>query len=144
MKGAVVDASVALKWVLNDEECVPEALALRDQYLQDPRGFPLLAPSLWRYEVANGLYVATRRGRLSENDAREALASLLEVGVRWVEPDAGHLLNLALSCGIAVYDAAYLAVAERHGLVLWTADRPFYDAVREQRSDVQWIGTFQQ
>lgn len=107
MSGAVVDASVALKWVLNDEECVSEALALREQYLQDPGGFPLLAPSLWRYEVGNGLYVATRRGRLSENDAREALASLLGVGVRLVEPDAGHLLNLALSCDIAVYDAAY-------------------------------------
>ncbi|MEW6662060.1 MAG: hypothetical protein ACOY9Y_09160 [Bacillota bacterium] len=45
MKGAVLDACVSLKWVFNDEVGVPQAKALRDSYLADPVGFPILIPN---------------------------------------------------------------------------------------------------
>lgn len=139
MKGSVVDASVALKWLFNDEVGVPQALALRDSYLADPVRFPLFAPSLWRYEIANGLWVAARRGRIEHDLAREALSDLLAVGVRLIDPEDRRVLDLALAYGIAVYDAAYLAVAEEIGSILWTADGPFYDTVGGKRQDVYWI-----
>ena len=41
---AVVDASVSLKWALDDEEAVAEAVALRDAAI-DGR-FEMVAPSL--------------------------------------------------------------------------------------------------
>lgn len=139
MKGAVVDASVSLKWLFNDEVGVQQAQALRNSYLADPARFPLFAPSLWRYEVANGLAVAARRGRLEHDVARDALTDLLALGVKMVDPDDLLVLNLALSYGIAVYDAAYLAAAEETDSILWTADRPFYVAVQGKRQDVCWI-----
>lgn len=139
MKGAVVDASVSLKWLFNDEVGVLQAQALRDSYLAEPARFPLFAPSLWRYEIANGIAVATRRGRLEHDFAREALSDLLALGVRLIEPDDTQILTLALAYDIAVYDAAYLAVAEKTGGILWTADRTFYDTVRGKRREVCWI-----
>lgn len=142
MSGVVIDASVALKWLFDDEDGVVQALALRDRYLSDPVSFPLLAPSLWRYEVINGLWVATCRGRLSEDEAQEALADLLEIGVELIEPEGTRMLQLAKEYGIAVYDAAYLAVAEMTGCLLWTSDRPFFEAVRKRRDDVDWIGEY--
>ena len=139
MRGAVVDASVSLKWLFNDEAGVPQAQALRDSYLANPARFPLFASSLWRYEVANGLAVAARRGRLGHDLARDALTDLLALGVEMVDPENLLVLDLALTYGIAVYDAAYLAVAEETGNVLWTADRPFYAAIQGKRQDICWI-----
>ncbi|MBS3886061.1 MAG: type II toxin-antitoxin system VapC family toxin [Dethiobacter sp.] len=139
MKGAVVDASVSLKWLFNDEVGVSQAQALRDSYLADPIRFPLFAPSLWRYEVANGLAVAARRGLLEHDLARDALMDLLTLGVKVVETESLRVLDLALTYGIAVYDAAYLAVAEETSSILWTADRPFYGAMQGKRQAVCWI-----
>ena len=59
-QSVVIDASLALKWELNDEEHVENALAIRDSSLLT--GYPrLLAPSLFVYEVVNGLAVAGQR-----------------------------------------------------------------------------------
>lgn len=138
--GAVVDASVSLKWLFDDEEGVLEAKALRDRYLADPANFPLFVPCLWRYEVANGLAAAVRRGRLERSLAREALADLMVLGIRMVDPEDLRVLDLALTHGISVYDAAYLAVAEETCTVLWTADKPIYHAVQGKRQDIHWIG----
>ena len=60
----VVDASVVLKRQLEDEEGVPQALALRDDFLLHSR-IDLTAPSLLLYEVTNAILTAARRGRLS-------------------------------------------------------------------------------
>jgi len=63
MTRVVVDASVSLKWALNDEEYVEQAVALRDAAIFERR-FQMFAPSLWLYEIVNGLRVAVRRGRI--------------------------------------------------------------------------------
>ena len=44
----VVDASVSLKWALNDEETISQAVALRDDALAGRS--EMVAPSLWVYE----------------------------------------------------------------------------------------------
>jgi predicted nucleic acid-binding protein len=49
----VVDASIVLKWQLDDEEYVTEALALRDAWIKK-QAVRLLAPTLLIYEVVNG------------------------------------------------------------------------------------------
>jgi predicted nucleic acid-binding protein len=139
VNGAVVDASVSLKWLFDDEVGVPQAQALRNCHLTDPAEFPLFVPSLWRYEVANGLAVAARRGRLTYDLARDALTDFLTLGVKVVDPEDLRVLELALAYGIAVYDAAYVAVAEKTGSMLWTADRFFYETVRGKRQDIGWI-----
>ncbi|MHB1842617.1 MAG: type II toxin-antitoxin system VapC family toxin [Sulfobacillus sp.] len=57
---AVLDASVALAWVLPGERSVP-ALRLRDLAVKD--GHRLLCPPISWYEIANALRVASRRDR---------------------------------------------------------------------------------
>ena len=46
---AVVDASVAIKWQMNDEECVVESRALRDDYFTERVAINLMAPKLMEY-----------------------------------------------------------------------------------------------
>ncbi len=71
VKRIVMDASVALKWPLRDEEPVPQADTLLDDLLAGQ--LSVLVPTIFDYEIANVLRVAVSRGRLSESEAQTAL-----------------------------------------------------------------------
>ena len=136
----VIDASVSLKWALDDEEATAEAAALLNAALDDGR--QLVAPSLWLYEVTNGLVTAVRRNRVGEEAGSRALGLLRMVGVRLADPEAEDTYGAAIKYRIAAYDAAYLALAATIEADLWTGDRRFYDAVRESVDFVRWIGDY--
>ena len=138
---AVVDASVALKWQLDDEEDIEAALALRNDFIVNDR-IDLCAPTLFNYELANGVRSAARRARLDPERARLALRNLLDAGVETQEPDMERVLSLALEHNVTTYDAAYVAVAEVLGCELWTADGPLYKAFSEAHARVRWIAEY--
>ena len=138
----VVDASVSLKWVLDDEDAVAEAVALRDSAINGR--FEMVAPALWLYEVTNGLVTAVRRGRIDADLGAQALQHLQFVGVRLVDPDVADTYARAIRYGVAAYDAVYLALADALDVPLWTGDRRFYDQVHGVATNVQWIGTYRE
>ncbi len=118
----VVDASVALKWVLN-ESGQEYAEALLDQ--------DLIAPSLWLLEAANVLWRLSRRGELSAEAAKARLSELYNapVATRALEDDLPTAADLANTLGHPVYDCLYLAMAIRENTYVVTADRRFHSAV---------------
>ncbi len=136
----VVDASVSLKWALDDEEAVTQAVALRDAALAG--SFRMVAPSLWLYELTNGLVSAVRRGRLTQEVGVEALSSLLGLGVELADPEATDVFEHAFRFGLAAYDSAYVALAHALGAQLWTGDRRFYEAASDRSTSVRWIGDY--
>ncbi len=136
-----MDASVVLKWQLEDEEAVAEALALRDDFLLHGR-INLAAPSLLVYELTNGMLTATRQGRLTRDQAEEGLANLLAVGVRLMAADPSRIFSLSLLWKISAYDGTYLATAEKLDSEVWTGDRAFFTACRKKGSRVRWIGDY--
>lgn len=133
---AVVDASVALKWVLDDEELIDQAIAIRDGAVEGD--FRMIAPSHWVYEVTNGLVFALRGHRVDAAFADEALATFDDVGVWLVDPEPLHVLRTAVRLGITAYDAAYVALAEAVGCPCWTADRDLSEAC-SGRDDVRFL-----
>ncbi len=135
---AVVDASVVLKWRLDDERDIRQAVALRDRHASGD--IALIAPSLMSYEVVNGLVVASRKGRISPKQATEAVEDLLALGLELVEVNPVEVLALGLRYNIAAYDAAYVALAESEDCDLWTGDRTLYDTLHARTSRVRWIG----
>jgi len=137
----VVDASVVLKWQLEDEEAVVQALALRDDFLLHSR-VNLAAPPLLVYEVTNGMLTATRQRRLSRNQAEEGLVTLLAAGIRLTAADPSRIFSLSLLWKVSAYDGTYLAVAEKLDSEVWTGDRAFYTACRKKGSRVRWIGDY--
>jgi predicted nucleic acid-binding protein len=114
----VVDASVALKWVL-DELGSEAAAALRDQ--------ELIAPALWLAEAANGLWRHARIGDISGDQAAAYFSELLKAPVASLptEPHLERALKLAVEIGYPVYACTYLALALHHGTHVVTADRRF-------------------
>lgn len=136
----VIDASVTLKWQLDDEECVTQAVALRDDSLR--RQVEMCAPTLLLYEAINGLVVAFRRGRLLSAEVPKAISDLLVMGIIMRMPDPQQVAALALAYEIAAYDSAYLALAKQEGCELWTGDLALYRMVGEKLGWVRWIGDY--
>ena len=135
----VVDASVALKWVI-EEEGTDEALALWDRW--QAGGERVIAPPVFRAEVANALRQFVRRGLAATLEAADLLETLLETVA--VE-DPPHLYRRSLELADAfdlgaVYDALYLALAERENCEVWTADRKLARAVDNRFPLLQCIG----
>ena len=140
-KLVVVDASVVLKWQLDDEEYIPQATALRNDFYAQG-AIKAIAPHLLIYEVINGVLTAARRKRLNSEKALEVIDNLIELGVELKEVEPARVLELALEHNLAAYNAAYLALAESEGCELWTGDRPFYQAVKARLPQVKWIGDY--
>ena len=116
----VLDASVALRWVY-DEPGSAEARELR------LRRDPLIAPDLWRLEVASAIARRVRNGQIDLETARRHRAGLLRTPMSFMpsgelEPDA---FRLATALAHPIYDCVYLALAERRGARLATADAKF-------------------
>jgi predicted nucleic acid-binding protein len=120
----VVDASVALKWVL-DEPGHEAADALLDE--------ELVVPALWLVEAANALWRRARRGELTGDEAKERLAELANapVATSAIEDDVFAAAELANALGHPVYDCLYLAAAIREGAYVVTADSRFHAIVSQ-------------
>ena len=120
MTGFVVDASVAIAWLFEDE-VTPETEAVLDR-LSDQEAH---APGLWELEVANVVLSAERRGRISEIASAQIMERLRDLPIR-ISPDnprLHHLLEIARRYGLTSYDAAYLTLALQLNLPLATLDR---------------------
>lgn len=143
MKVIVIDASVALKWQLRDEADVDRADSILLDFAHGR--VELIAPSLWLYEVTNGIRTAVVRGRLSADQGREAAKNFLHLGVHLHPffPIAVHAYDLACRYGLAVYDSVYIALAKQYGAELYTADGPFYDKIKGSLGFVKWFTEYQ-
>lgn len=122
----VIDASVALSWVLPAED-TDQALFLRNHALENPQTILLVPPTFW-YEVTNVLWVATRRQRLSNQNDLKALDLLIDFEFTVWNANPEHCLNLSLTHNLAVYDTAYLDIAIDQQAVMWTMDQQLKEA----------------
>lgn len=129
MRRFIVDSSVTLSWCFTDE-----ADAYAEASLRALRAAEARTTSLWPFEVANGLLMGERRGRLTPADTQRALADLaaLPIHVELTTPERAlrEGLLLARQEGLTVYDAAYLDLALREGLPIATLDRQMREAAR--------------
>jgi len=125
--GLVVDNSVSLSWCLGDESDVYAAAVLQALATSTAR-----VPCLWPYEMANGLAMSERRGRITAAEIGRALADLAALPI--TVDAVGHsralteVLALSRREGLTAYDAAYFELAMREGLPLATLDHQLREA----------------
>ena len=122
MRGCVLDASSVLAWCFEDERG-PEADALIERVAADGAA----VPASWSLEIANGLVMGERRGRVKPAESAAFVAMIEELPIvadRATGARALHeTMSLAREHRLTAYDAAYLELAMRLGLPLATGDR---------------------
>lgn len=94
-----------------------------------------VVPALVRLEVANGLHMGVRRGRLGAAERDATLADLAILDIRTDADTDAHAwsgtVRLAERFGLTVHDACYPEPAQRRALPLASLDgdlRPAADA----------------
>ena len=122
----VVDASVAVKWLVREPLSHQASLLLAKEV-------SLLAPDLLFAEAANALWAMRQRGDLEDDEFEEAVQTLRTAPVLvpstllQLVPAASRL---AADLGHPIYDCFYLALAIEEEAPLITADQRFADRVR--------------
>ena len=126
MNGYVVDASVAVKWLVA-EPLSEESAALLDMDVT------LLAPDLLFAEAASALWAKHRHGEMDAEQLADAVNLLRTAPVATplsMRRLAASSARLAQDLAHPVYDCFYLALAIHENYPVVTADTRFYDKVR--------------
>jgi len=140
----VVDASIVLKWILNETDSSKALTLLADW---NDREIEVYAPSLLVYEVTNALYRHVRKGEIPFYDARRGLTEIIYKVIEFdfpEEPDFNiRAMELGQQFGLpATYDSHYLALAERKECELWTADARLWNSIRGKLVWLRWLGDY--
>lgn len=130
-----VDANLVVRLVAD-----PQDTTVRQKWQQwEEDGQQLAAPTLLHYETTNALYQYQRQGFLSAETVRVAQEAALALPLTLYGDAELHRAALRLAQHLALpatYDAYYLAVAERLGADLWTADRRLFEAAGDE---LPWV-----
>jgi len=115
----VLDASVALKWVLNEPDAA-KARQLRDDFRN--AAHELIAPDSFTLEIAHALTKAQRR-KLVPDAWRLWLDVMTTVPHLFPSlPLTPRAIQIATKARIGVCDCLYVALAEREGCEMVTTD----------------------
>ena len=137
----VVDASFAVKWILEEEYTAQAISALAEWHSHHTDVF---APTWFLFEITNVLYQRIRRGELTSDEALRLISESRQAGVQLIDYDEvlhARALELAHQFNLnAAYDAHYLALAERIDCELWTADERLWNSTRAELGWVRWVG----
>ncbi|WP_254511990.1 type II toxin-antitoxin system VapC family toxin [Anatilimnocola floriformis] len=117
----VLDSNIAIKWVLPESDSL-RALSLRDDFLKQIHEF--IAPDVFPVEVAHALSKAERRGLVPHLESIVRLVDVLAVApiLHPHLPLLSRAMEISTHARIGVYDCLYVALAEKEGCELITAD----------------------
>lgn len=118
----VIDASVMVKWFLNEKNS-DKAITLKDSFLEGE--LALIAPDLIILEVLNSL----RYNKQKEKELLHANKMLLELNLNLIRINNGILIKTienSIKHNITIYDALYVSIAQFHNAFLITADSKLY------------------
>ena len=116
----VVDASVALKWFVEEPDS-PAAHHLLEAHATGES--TLVAPDLLIYEVSN---VLLHHPTFRAADVQRSVERLYELDVELIAPSVELIsatISLAAAKRLTFYDALYVQLAHHLELPLYTADR---------------------
>jgi predicted nucleic acid-binding protein len=137
VKSAVIDASVAVKWVVEESHSDKASLLLAYDTLH--------APDHWQTEAVNVLWAKLVRRDLRMVDAEARMAVLLRAPIVG-SPIAGLMARaFAISAArrITIYDSLYVALAEKLNVPLVTADRKLIRSLAFDQTFARraiWVG----
>jgi len=138
----VVDANLALKWVLLEDDSHSSMLLL-DKWTNE--GKAVIAPALFVYEVTNILFRQSVTGKLTYDESRWGLEKLfsLDIQIKFssYEKISTQAMEFAKRFHLpATYDSHYLALAYQEQCECWTADKRLWTAVKRELNWVRWLG----
>ncbi len=133
----VIDASMTLAWLFEDERTRPV-----NEVLSFVAESGAVVPFHWRTEIANTFLMAERRSRVTADFVDRSLKDLeglpIDIDQNSAEFVWGETRRIATVNGLTIYDAIYLELALRTKLPLATLDKQLAKAATD--SGVRLMG----
>ncbi len=119
MKTLIIDTSVFIKWLNQDNE---QDLNNADKILQDVKNgqVELMAPELVKYEIGN---VLLKGKHLTPDQAYIPLGTAYSLPITFIaesERQAIQTYDLAHTLGVSYYDASFMSLAKQYNATLVT------------------------
>lgn len=131
MEEVVVDASVIVKWFV-EEEGSDKALELRDKYINGE--ISIIAPELITFEVLNALHYKRLFSESEMKEISEALEAY-SLALHSLKGEyAEKTIEIAFKNNITIYDSSYIALATTRNTYMYTADEKLIDKLKEEFS----------
>lgn len=141
MPDAILDPSLALRWILPDEHSLPADQAMTQWGNGELRA---VVPHLFWAELINGLYQAQRQQRLSWDEVMRGVDFFIDGGLPTVDFGPGiyrRALEMAGQHGpAATYDFVYVALAQSLDIEFWHCDRHLANLLEGHYSWVKYVG----
>lgn len=129
----VLDASVAIRWALQDGSESDRIYA--DQVLDSFGAASAWVPALWYTEMIHVLRCAEENGKFGESALTEFVYRLAQLPITYdsADPSGIQLAVAAMSreFKLSGYDAQYLELARRRNLPLATLDKDLRKAAKK-------------
>lgn len=140
---AVIDASVYLRWILKEKEDTPAINRLVEDLSSG--NITAIAPTLWLYEMLNGLKMAVVRKRIAKIIAKRKIPDILETAPDLFEflPLVENAFLIATKYQLSVYDASYIALAQDKECIFFTGDINLYEKVKKKLKFVLPISEYE-
>ena len=137
----VVDASVAAQLYV-PEPLTPQALALFGLLARGNVVFHV--PDLFYAECANIFWKKVQRGVCTVAESTQALANILALPLTSTPARnlAADALILANAHSVSCYDGCYVALAQRVGASLITADQKLEQRLAPAGLPISWLGSW--
>ena len=141
MSSAVLDASVAVKWLLpaDREPLYDEAMDLLHRFENVKIGF--FVPEFFWLEISNVLWKRARGPAVTKSTAQALYRDLRDAGIKTIPSTrlVPAAFEVAVTYDRSVYDSLYIALARDLNTFLITADERLANAVAAHLP-VKWLG----
>ena len=128
MVNIVIDASFLLAYLLPDEKYPEADKAILSHIAEEVH---CIAPSLLKFEVANALYAAVLRKRISPPLAQKLIKHMLDLCIEEYPIQFLDALKVSFKHHLSVYDASYLVLARKYHIALLTMDKGWKKVPKE-------------
>lgn len=118
----VIDASVIIAVIANEP--------LKAKLIEQTKGADLIAPHSVHWEIGNAFSAMLRRGRITLEQALEALDAYRRIPIRFVDVELEESLRIADRLKIYAYDAYLVQCALKYKAPLLSLDMSLVDSAR--------------
>lgn len=132
----IIDSSLSLKWFFKDEKEADYALSVLEDFVNNK--IAIIVPTIWLYEMANGVRTAVLRKRISLKKGSSFINDLTKIlpKLEDFEPLLKEAFAIAKQFELSIYDGSYLALAKMREIQFFTGDEKLY---RKVKGKFKWI-----
>ena len=129
-KHYVVDSSVVMAYLMDDEKILPEHEEVITRHIH--HRLTLIAPLILPFEIGNSLKSASLSKRITTQQAQELFQQFFKLEINLKPTNYSSSINCAIINNLSFYDASYLTLSTKTKCPLLTLDKKLANLAKRE------------